>query len=397
MAPNAAPPRTAQRQQQGPSNAVARVDFNQQLASLSAELDRRQAMLEQSAASLIDPVKMKGVVLSTFTRTPSLWECDPISIARAVVEAAQAGLEPTGSLGGAYLVPFFNSKTGRKEAQLIIGYTGLVKLARRSGEIVKVEARVVRQADEFDYGYGLEPYLHHRPALGVPEDAANPMTHAYAVVHFRSGDKQFDVMSAAEILAIKARSKSKDKNGNTTGPWVTDEAEMWKKTVLRRASKLMPLTIEAQRVLDAEEAIDTAPRHVTPAVRAPQAQSRIAARLVGTETTSAPASGGNGATQDAPAAHPVTASSAESAGPGSSTGPADDADIVEGEAVEVDGVIAEGVNAGELRQWLRDHGIEQSEAREVCMRLFRLDSFDALTDQQRGHLLLELDAGRAAS
>lgn len=337
MAPNAAPPRTAQRQQQGPSNAVTRVDFNQQLATLSNELDRRQAMLEQSAASLIDPVKMKGVVLSTFTRTPSLWECDPVSIARAVVEAAQAGLEPTGSLGGAFLVPFFNSKTGRKEAQLIIGYTGLVKLARRSGEIVKVEARVVRQADEFDYGYGLDPYLHHLPALGVAEDAANPMTHAYAVVHFRSGDKQFDVMSAAEILAIKARSKSKDKNGNLTGPWVTDEAEMWKKTVLRRASKLMPLTIEAQRVLDAEESIETTPRNVTPAARAPQQQSRIAARLVGAETTSAPVAVGAaaGAPSDAPAAHPA-ASAAESAPAPLSSGPGADDAVIDGEAVEVE-------------------------------------------------------------
>lgn len=336
MAPNAAPPRTAQRQQQGSTNAVARVDFNTQLTALSTELDRRQSMIEQSAASLIDPVKMKGVVLSTFTRTPSLWECDPVSIARAVVEAAQAGLEPTGSLGGAFLVPFFNSKTGRKEAQLIIGYTGLVKLARRSGEVVKVEARVVRQADEFDYGYGLEPYLHHRPALGVAEDAANPMTHAYAVVHFRSGDKQFDVMSAAEILAIKARSKSKDRNGNPTGPWVTDEAEMWKKTALRRLSKLMPLTIEAQRALDAEDVIETEPRNVTPAVRPPAQPSRIASRLVGGEaTTDAPVAAGAaaGAPEDAVLAH--HASAAESAGPGSSTGAADDAVVVDAETGEV--------------------------------------------------------------
>lgn len=329
---SAAPARTVQRQQQGPTNAVARVDFNQQLTTLSAELDRRQSLIAESAASLIDPVKMKGVVLSTFTRTPSLWECDPVSIARAVVEAAQAGLEPTGSLGGAYLVPYNNGKTGRKEAQLIVGYTGLVKLARRSGEVTKVEARVVRQADEFDYGYGLDPYLHHRPALGLADDAANPMTHAYAVVHFRSGEKQFDVMSAAEVLAIKARSKSKDRNGNTTGPWVTDEAEMWKKTVLRRLSKLMPLTIEAQRALDAEDSIETEPRNVTPAVRAPQQPSRIAARLVGAETTSAPEAAGaaDGARSDAPAAHPVTASAVESSPAPDPSGPGEDDAAIEG-------------------------------------------------------------------
>lgn len=340
----AAPSRTASRQQ---SNAVARPDFNAQLTTLSAELDRRQAMIEQSAASLIDPVKMKGVVLSTFTRTPSLWECDPVSIARAVVEAAQAGLEPTGSLGGAYLVPFYNSKTGRKEAQLIIGYTGLVKLARRSGEVTKVEARVVRQADEFAFGYGLRPYLDHVPALGLPEDAANPMTHAYAVAHFRSGETQFDVMSAAEVLAIKARSKSKDRDGNPTGPWVTDEAEMWKKTALRRLSKLLPLTIEAQRILDAEEEtdLDRAARARPVGNPRPVAPSRIAARMVGGETTSAPASGGTGAAQGVPAARPDDAAPAAGSAAPTSTGAADDAvtadpetgEIIEAEAAEICG------------------------------------------------------------
>lgn len=330
----AAPPRSGGRQQ---TSAVARVDFNAQLTTLSAELDRRQAMIAESAASLIDPVKMKGVVLSTFTRTPSLWECDPVSIARAVVEAAQAGLEPTGSLGGAYLVPFYNSKTGRKEAQLIIGYTGLVKLARRSGEVTKVEARVVRQADQFAFGYGLAPYLDHVPALGLPEDAANPMTHAYAVAHFRSGETQFDVMSAAEILAIKARSKSKDRDGNPTGPWVTDEPEMWKKTVLRRLSKLMPLTIEAQRVLDAEDSIelDRAAKARPVGNGRPAAPSRIAARMVAGETTPAPASGGAGAAKGAPADQPAFEAPAAESSPVSSSEVGDDDAVIDGEAVEV--------------------------------------------------------------
>jgi hypothetical protein len=50
-------------------------------------------------------------------------------------------------------------------------------------------------------------------------------------------------------------------------------------------------------------------------------------------TTSAPAAGAAGATEWAPAAQPVPA--AESAAAGPSTGAADDADVVEGEAVEV--------------------------------------------------------------
>lgn len=69
---------------------------------------------------------------------------------------------------------------------------------------------------------------------------------------------------------------------------------------------------------------------------------------------------------------------------------AGEADIVEGQAVEV---TTAAVTPGEVREWLREQRITITQAREVCMRLFRLDSIDALTDEQRGHLILELDGG----
>ena len=56
-------------------------------------------------------------------------------------------------------------------------------------------------------------------------------------------------MSKEEILAIRDRSSSKTKDGTIVGPWKTDEAEMWRKTVVRRASKYMPLSTEAQRAV----------------------------------------------------------------------------------------------------------------------------------------------------
>lgn len=88
---------------------------------------------------------------------------------------------------------------------------------------------------------------------------------------------------------------------------------------------------------------------------------------------------------DPAAADPSPVAVATGAGEG-------DADIVDGQAVEV-AATAAGVTAGELRDWLREQRITITVAREVCMRLFRVDSFDALTDEQRGHLVLELDAG----
>ena len=209
---------------------------------LGREMDQRMAVMDVSLAAGIDPQRLKNVALATFTKRPELWDCDPVSIARAIVECGQAGLEPTGLLGGAYLVPFHNSKTNRQEAQLIIGYRGLAMLAMRSGLLRRIEARVVHAKDEFAYQFGIDPILSHRPLLAP--DAGN-VIYAYAVAFYRDGDPQFDVMSLDEIEAIHRRSKSPDK-----GPWITDFEEMCKKTVLRRLAKLLPLTVEVARVLD---------------------------------------------------------------------------------------------------------------------------------------------------
>ena len=98
---------------------------------------------------------------------------------------------------------------------------------------------------------------------------------------------------------------------------------------LRRAFDVSAPVIEERWDLDTATVPD-------PAAPPPSLEDRIAARSQRV-TTSAPASGGNGAAQDAPAAQPAfEASAAEPADeptpPGASAG---DADIVDGEAVEV--------------------------------------------------------------
>lgn len=259
----AAPPRNP--------NAVLARPERDAVAAFQRELDGRREVIEQSAASLVDADRFRGVVLASFTRNPGLWECDPVTVARAVVEAAQLGLEPTGTLGGAYLVPYKNKRTGRKEAQLIIGYRGLTELARRSGEIQAVQARIVREKDAFDYAYGLVPRLEHVPFLGT-EDPGK-MTHVYGVVVYRSGHRDFDVMSAAEVDVIRRRSRSND-----DGPWVTDYFEMAKKTVVRRMAKLWPLTVEARDVIAREDEFEDA--KPAPTRRAAETvRSRLQARL----------------------------------------------------------------------------------------------------------------------
>lgn len=122
------------------------------------------------------------------------------------------------------------------EATFIMGYRGMIDLARRSGQLVDISARAVHQGDEFSYSYGLNEDLHHVPCANPGE-----LTHVYMVAHFKDGGHYFLVLNRQEIEQARARSKS----GNF-GPWKTDYEAMAKKTAIRRAAPYLPLTVQAQ-------------------------------------------------------------------------------------------------------------------------------------------------------
>src|SRR5690606_11267902 len=136
-----------------------------------------------------------------------------------------------------------------KECQFVIGYKGMIDLARRSGNIESIYAQVVKENDEFEYQYGLEPDLKHKPAM---KDRGKTIG-AYAVAKFKDGGYQFEFMSVDEIEKRRKRSAAKD-----SGPWVTDYDEMCMKTVIRHMFKYLPISIEIMRqVVSADESIKT--------------------------------------------------------------------------------------------------------------------------------------------
>ncbi|EFN8903469.1 exodeoxyribonuclease VIII [Escherichia coli] len=128
--------------------------------------------------------------------------------------------------------------------RVIIGYRGMIDLARRSGQIASLSARVVREGDEFSFEFGLDEKLIHRP--GENEDA--PVTHVYAVARLKDGGTQFEVMTRKQIELVRSLSKA----GNN-GPWVTHWEEMAKKTAIRRLFKYLPVSIEIQRAVSMDE------------------------------------------------------------------------------------------------------------------------------------------------
>lgn len=116
----------------------------------------KPSMKAQLAAALpkhIAPDRMIRIVTTEIRKTPALANCDMQSFIGAVVQCSQLGLEPGSALGHAYLLPFGNgkSKSGQPNVQLIVGYRGMIDLARRSGQIVSISARTVRESDKFHF------------------------------------------------------------------------------------------------------------------------------------------------------------------------------------------------------------------------------------------------------
>lgn len=213
------------------------------LAHLKNLLDASRPSMAAVIPKHLTPERLIKVALVAVSKTPALMAADPMTIVHSVMQAAQLGLDPGGALGSAYLVPFRNRKTGRQECQLIVGYRGLIDLARRSGQIESVEARPVYENDAFEVSFGTDTHIHHKPCLDGDPGA---LRFVYSVAWLKDTPRPVvEVMNRTQIEKIRRRSKAGE-----DGPWVTDYDEMSRKTVVRRISKYLPLSPELATALE---------------------------------------------------------------------------------------------------------------------------------------------------
>jgi recombination protein RecT len=193
--------------------------------------------------------RLARIALTEVRKTPALGKCDQASFLGAIMQCAQLGIEPGSALGHAYLLPFDNRKKGITEVQFILGYRGMIDLARRSGQILSIEARAVYTADKFHVSLGLNPNLTHEPDWEAED--RGPLRFVYAVAKLRDGGTQFEVMSRADIEKVRQKSRA-----GQSGPWVDHYEEMAKKTVIRRLFKYLPMSIEMAGAVEQDERID---------------------------------------------------------------------------------------------------------------------------------------------
>lgn len=167
------------------------------------------------------------------------------SVIDAVTNIAAIGVSLNPAKKQAYLVP----RDGK--ICLDISYMGLLDIAVDSGSIRWGQARLVHANDAFEIvGIDKEPMHRFKPFLKAEE--RGPVIGVYVVAKTPHGDYLTEPMSLDDVYAIRDRSKAwqawlekKKKN-----PWVTDEGEMIKKTVVKRAYKYWPKTDRMDRAID---------------------------------------------------------------------------------------------------------------------------------------------------
>lgn len=222
------------------------------LAGINAFLEQATPRIAALVGKVMRPERIVRVAIAAISRNPLLMQCTKESIVLALIESAQLGLELSGVTGEAYLVPYRNNKRGGiYEAQFQIGYRGLMKLARRSSDVLGIMADAVRAGDEFAFRRGTKPEITHIPLTGE----RGPITHFYAVAFMREGQPMFEVMTLEEIEAIRKRSKAAGE-----GPWVTDYEMMGRKTVIRRLAKYLPLESNAAGAVEMDAQVEAGAR-----------------------------------------------------------------------------------------------------------------------------------------
>lgn len=231
-----------------------------ELTTVREQVEATRAFVTRYQDRVLDLLRQDQNAVKRFYQTfsiclaqePKLATCTRASLIGAMLEIASLGLEP-GVLGEAWLIPFKDRKRNVTEAQVVIGYKGMLELARSSGRVGRIDSEVVFEKDPFDWQKGTEQFVHFKKA---DLDERGKMVAAFAIADIQGfRTPQFEIMLGREIERIRDNAPSAKAS---TSPWKTDEEAMWRKTVLRRLCKFLPTKRESplKRAIGLDEQLD---------------------------------------------------------------------------------------------------------------------------------------------
>jgi phage RecT family recombinase len=196
-----------------------------------------------------------GQYLSTIRgmvkENPLFAKVDVWELVRCALDLAELGLRPNTPFGHAYIIPrekFKGKPNAKVELSIMLGYQGLLELAWRANVVESIFAAAVCEGDDFDFAYGTDGFLKHRPR--GPRDN-DKIIEFYAYAKLKGGGESFVVWDKEDVNKIRARSDaynyamSQDANSySRKTPWLTDYVSMGNKSVLKQLLKVLPKSAE---------------------------------------------------------------------------------------------------------------------------------------------------------
>lgn len=191
-------------------------------------------------------------------------ESSSASLYSEIIKAAQMRLFVDGQ--EASIVPF------KGICKLMVGYKGLLKMVRNSGELASINANVVYEADLFEF-YTDENGEHIKHAPKFVKDRGKPII-SFCIARIKGdGQPYVEVMTEDEVQACKKMSKSDESPWN--GPFAD---EMRKKTVIRRISKRLPMSTDLNAAIHSDDEFFATPGAHDPE-KAPESEKTSSSRL----------------------------------------------------------------------------------------------------------------------
>ena len=185
---------------------------------------------------------MQQILKNDFTLETAI--SNPNSLKHAIINVAAVGLSLNPATKFAYLVP------RDKEICLDISYMGLIKIATDTGSILWAKAELVYSMDSFEYCGAFNAPIHKADVFSKER---GELVGVYCIARTRDGEYLTEVMTADDVEGIKEKSKAAK---SKYSPWVNFPGEMWKKSVIKRASKTWPKTDRSDRFDEAVHLIN---------------------------------------------------------------------------------------------------------------------------------------------
>lgn len=199
--------------------------------------------LEQSGLSEQDFKREVSFAVQLASANPYLQTCTPASALKAILNVAQVGLTLNPVRKEAYLVPRYNSKTRETEVCLDPSYIGLIKLATDTGIVKSINCQLIYSGDDVEIDLSHEGFVKKHVPYYLTGKEKGQIIGVYSKATLRDGTIHSEIMGREEIEAIRSRSegfKAFEAGKTKSNVWVSDEGEMFRKTVIKRHCKYLP-------------------------------------------------------------------------------------------------------------------------------------------------------------